>query len=117
MPRQQSEAQVAFIRQLLVALDPLISIRSTLTARSAQTFLLVAEKEGLSVSEYARRADMPVTTMSRTLLDMSECDSRFAEGTGLIESRENPENRREKIYTLTTKGRGVLATVLRAVKP
>lgn len=112
----RSEAQLALIRQTLNALDPFFRIRGTMTARSVQAFLLVAEKEGLSVSEYAKRADMPVTTMSRNLIDMSECDSRYDEGAGLIEGRDNPTNRREKIYHLTPKGRALLASLMKGPK-
>lgn len=113
---QRTEAQLAVIDQLRRSLSPFFRIRVTVTARSIHVFLLVAEKEGLSVSEYAKRADMPITTMSRTLLDMSERDSRFAEGDGLIESRDNPENRREKIYNLTVKGRALLGAIMKAIK-
>jgi hypothetical protein len=33
---------------------------------------MVAEDEGLSVQEYARRANMSMSTMSRNLLDICE---------------------------------------------
>lgn len=112
----RSEVQLALIRQTLTTLEPFFRIRGTMTARSIQSFLLVAEKEELSVSEYAKRADMPVTTMSRNLIDMTERDSRYDEGAGLIEGRDNPMNRREKIYNLTPKGRALLASITRGMK-
>lgn len=112
----RSEPQLALIRQLLNALDPFFRIRATMPMRSAQAFLLVAEKEGLSVTEYAKLADMPITTMSRNLIDMGERDSSYEEGAGLIERRENPTNRRENTYTLTAKGRALLASITRGAK-
>lgn len=112
----RSEGQLLLLRSLLGALDPFFRIRATFPARSIQAFLLVSEKEGLSVSEYAKRADMPITTMSRNLIDMSDRDSNYDEGLGLVEGNENPTNRREKIYNLTAKGRALLAHITKGVK-
>jgi DNA-binding MarR family transcriptional regulator len=110
----RSDTEAATIRQILALLDPLFSIRSTMPARTIQAFLLVAEKEGLSVGEYARRAGLSPTTMSRNLLDMGERDRNYEEGAGLIEGKENVLNRREKLYSLTPKGRALLASITKA---
>jgi DNA-binding MarR family transcriptional regulator len=82
-------------------------------ARQIQTFLLVAEKEGLSVADYAKKAGMSPTTMSRNLLDMGERDRNGEEGAGLVEGRDNILNRRERVYHLTPKGRALLASITR----
>ena len=112
----RSEAQLAFIHCLLGALGPLFTLKTSMPAKWIQVFLLVAEKEGLSVTEYAKRGDMAVTTMSRILIDMSERDSRYEDGPGLVEGQDNPMNRREKVYTLTPKGRALLAHITKGVK-
>lgn len=110
----RSAPQLASIRQTLALLDPFFAIRGAMPARCIQAFLLVAEKEGLSVGEYARRANLSPTTMSRNLLDMGERDRNYEDGAGLIESRENILNRREKLYSLTPKGRALLASITKA---
>ena len=110
----RSDEQLELIHHLLAALDPFSSLRPPMTARAVQVFLIVSEKEGLSVTEYAKRADIPITTMSRILIDMGDRDRNYEEGLGLVESRDNPMNRREKQYYLTQKGRALLASVTKA---
>lgn len=108
---ERTEAQLAVIRHMLAALDPFFRIRATMPARCIQAYLVVAEKEGLSIGEYAKRSGLSQTTMSKNLLDMSERDRNYEEGAGLVEGRENALNRREKVYSLTPKGRALLATI------
>ena len=102
------------IRSLLASVDPFLRIRPSMPARCIQAFFLVAEKEGLSVSEYADRAGLSVAMMSRTLLDMGERTRYYQEGAGLVEGKENVLNRREKLYHLTPKGRALLASLTKA---
>jgi DNA-binding MarR family transcriptional regulator len=109
---ERSNGEAAAITQILALLDPLFAIRATLPARAIQAFLLVAQKEGLSVGEYAKRAGLSPTSMSRNLLDMGERDRNFEEGAGLVEGKENVLNRREKLYSLTPKGRALLASIV-----
>jgi hypothetical protein len=108
---ERNGAQLGVIKQTLTLLEPFFSIRETMPARCIQAFLLVAEKEGLSVGEYAKRAGMSPTTMSRNLLDISERDRNYAQGPALVEGKENVLNRREKLYSLTPKGRVLLASI------
>ena len=107
----RSEEQLALINQLLHTLDPFFRIRGTMPARHVQAYLLVAQKEGQTVTELAKKADMPVTTMSRNLLDMGDRNRYFEEGAGLVEGQDNPLNRRERLYSLTPKGRALLASI------
>jgi DNA-binding MarR family transcriptional regulator len=109
--QNRSEAQLGVIGQLLSTLDPFFRIRGTMPLRHVQAYLLVAQKEGQTVTELAKKADMPVTTMSRNLLDMGERNRYFEEGAGLVEGEDNPLNRRERLYTLTHKGRALLASI------
>ena len=114
--RPATDAQIAVIRHMLAMLDPFFRIRDTMPARCIQAFLLVAEKEGLSVGEYAKRAGLSPTTMSRNLLDMGERDRNYEEGAGLVEGKENVLNRREKVHRLTPKGRALVASLTQQVK-
>ena len=107
----RSEPQLALIRQMLATHEPFFTLKGTVTARNIQAFLLVAQKESQSVSGYAKQAGISLSTMSRILLDLGERDRNFDDGLGLIEGFENPENRREKLYRLTYKGRALLARV------
>jgi DNA-binding MarR family transcriptional regulator len=108
---ERNEAQLGVIQLALRLLDPFFGFKATMPARCIQAFLLVAEKEGLSVGEYAKRAGISPTTMSRNLLDISERDRNYEEGPALVEGKENVLNRREKLYSLTPKGRALLASI------
>jgi DNA-binding MarR family transcriptional regulator len=107
----RTEPQLALIGQLLNVLDPFFRVRGTMPARHVQAYFLVAQKEGQTVTELAKKADMPVTTMSRILLDMGERTRYFEEGAGLVQGEDNPLNRRERLYSLTHKGRALLASI------
>jgi DNA-binding MarR family transcriptional regulator len=114
--QNRSEAQLNVIAQLLSTLDPFFRIRGTMPLRHVQAYLLVAQKEGQTVTELAKKADMPVTTMSRNLLDMGERNRYFEEGAGLVVGEDNPYNRRERLYRLSHKGRALLASITKGAK-
>lgn len=67
-------------------------------------FLLVSIEEGLSVLEYAERGKIPVSTMSRHLLDLGDRNRKGEPGMGLITSRANLLDNRRREYMLTAKG-------------
>ena len=113
---KRSEEALAVIKLMLAGLDPFFRLRPTIPARCVQAFFLVAEKEGLPIGEYAKRAGISATTMSRNLIDLGARDRNHEEGPGLVESHENIMNRRETCYRLTPKGRALLASITRAAK-
>jgi hypothetical protein len=65
--RRLPEEELSIVRNLLGALEPFFQLKGTLPTRCIQAFLLVAEDEGLSVSEYATRANMGMSTMSSSI--------------------------------------------------
>jgi DNA-binding MarR family transcriptional regulator len=110
------EAQRPLIRTMLTAIPLIRDIRPTMTVSACEAFWLVAQKEGLTVGDYAKQAGVAQTTMSRHLQDLGEYDRRHDEGAGLIESRINPMNRRERLHYLTAKGRALLAAINKRVQ-
>ena len=54
---------------------------------------------------------MSPSTMSRDLLDIGERDRYMEDGLGLVVGRDKPENRREKEYFLSPKGRAMARTL------
>jgi hypothetical protein len=71
MKRELPEEGISAVSSLLGALQPFFALKGTLPAR-CKAFLLVALQEGLSVSEYAERAGISMSTMSRNLLDIGD---------------------------------------------
>lgn len=101
-----------FSRRLLVALEPV----RDLPVNKLMTLLTVAHKQGLTVDDYAKRAGISPTTMSRHLLDLGEVDRKQEAGLGLVEGRVNVTNQRERVYELTAKGRALLTKVTGAIR-
>jgi DNA-binding MarR family transcriptional regulator len=109
-----SDAQA--VKSLLAAIEAFRAIRPTMPLQYVVAFLLVAMEEGLGVSDYAKRAGVSMSVMSRHLLDIGERNRHMEEGFGLIESRQNPmELRKNEIY-LTTKGRALLHRIIRQIE-
>jgi DNA-binding MarR family transcriptional regulator len=73
-----------------------------------EAFYLVAMEQGLSVEEYAARAERSISTMSRHLLDIGDRNRKMKPGLGLVTARANPLNRRRREYFLTPRGRALL---------
>ena len=76
--------------------------------------LLVVAKdpEGLSLTEIARRADISLTTASRYVAALGKQNRKREEGLNLVESYEDPMERRKKIIRLTIKGQATLKKIL-----
>ncbi|WP_038965411.1 hypothetical protein [Bradyrhizobium diazoefficiens] len=52
------------------AISVMLSIRCTMPLQYVMTFLQIAQEEGLSITALAARRELPVSTLSRHLLDL-----------------------------------------------
>jgi DNA-binding MarR family transcriptional regulator len=76
--------------------------------------MLIALDEGKSIGEYARKAGVTPSVMSRHILDLSDSTRRINDrGMELVVTKLNPENRREHVVYLTEKGKGLLSKITR----
>jgi DNA-binding MarR family transcriptional regulator len=100
---------------LLAALEPFRAANPTMTLQQLISFLLVAKEEGLTVSEYARRAGLAQGVMTRNLFDLGEYNRRKDPGLGLVEQRPDLQDRRAHLTYLTHKGRGAVGAYRRAL--
>src|ERR1035437_838044 len=101
------------VRNLLAALEPFRDLRATMPLQYVTAFLLVAMEEGLGVGDYAERAGVSVSVMSRHLLDIGDRNRHMEEGFGLLTYRSNPMELRKHEYMLTDKGRALAHKILR----
>jgi DNA-binding MarR family transcriptional regulator len=104
------------LKALLTALEPFRELKSTMPLQYVATFLLVATDEGKSVTEYANKAGLTQSVMTRHLLDMGEFNRYREEGFNLIEQVIDPMDRRSHLARLTVKGRGLVARLGRALE-
>lgn len=100
------------IRHLQSASEPFRSVRPPMLFEHVWTFLMVAVDEGRSVGEYAERAGVSNSVMSRHLLDLGIRNRPTDKGYGLIEHRPKPlELRKHEVY-LTAQGRALAETLI-----
>ena len=99
------------VKNLLGAVEPFRAIRKAMPLQYIQAFLLVAQEEGLGVNDYAKRAGVSMSTMSRHLLDIGERNRNMEKGFGLVTYRPNPMELRKHEYMLTDKGRALLRQI------
>lgn len=111
--RKLSDDERSAAKALLGSLEPFRALRATMPLQYVTAFLLVAEEEGLSVVDYARRAGVSISVMSRHLLDIGDRNRNMEEGFGLVTYRSNPMELRKHEYMLTDKGRALLHKCLR----
>lgn len=110
------DEDLAAVKGMLGAIEPFRALRATMPAQYVVSFLLVAEEEGLGVGDYAKRAGVSMSVMSRHLLDVGERDRKGGKGFGLVTYRSNPMELRKHEYMLTDKGRALLHKITRALK-
>jgi DNA-binding MarR family transcriptional regulator len=81
--------------------------------QQAMCLLFIAKaKEGTSLTELSRKVGIGLTTASRYVAALGHINRHREEGYNLIESREDPMERRKKIIRLTTKGEITLRNIL-----
>lgn len=114
--KPRPEGVTRAVRAAMGILDPFRELKGTMPAQYIYAFLLVAEEEGLGVVDYAKRADVSVSVMSRHLLDIGERNRHMDEGFGLVTFRSNPMELRRHEYYLTPKGEALLHKLERAIK-
>lgn len=115
-PNRQSDSDRDALRNLLGSLEPFRTIRGTMTLQCVASFLLVAEEERLCVGDYAKRAGISMSAMSRNLLAIGDRNRNRRQGFGLVTYRANPMKLRKREYFLTDKGRALRHKILRRIR-
>lgn len=97
------------IQALQAMVKRLREINSTLSVGALEMFLLVAMNEGASMTELLDKTGTKKPTGSRYLMDLSDKRRDGSRGYGLVSRDPDPSDYRRNQYTLTKKGRDVLA--------
>lgn len=112
-----SEDERDDLSKLLLALKPFFDIEHpVLPAAYIKAALLVATEEGLTVSDYAAKAGVSSTVMTRNLLDIGQINRKREEGLQLVEQVRDPLDLRKHRAKLTPQGRKMMHDVLRALR-
>ena len=106
----------AYIEGLLLALEPFLEIRHTMPLQYVTSFLRVALEEGEGVTEYAKKADVSKTVMTRHLLDIGERDREGHEGFGLVLQKRDPQDLRINRTYVAPKGAAKMRKAISALR-
>lgn len=76
----------------------------------AQVFLMIARAgdEGVSLTDIADKANLGLSSVSRHVAALGKINRHHEEGLGLVQTHEDPMERRRRLCTLTPKGRAFL---------
>lgn len=100
------------LREIQRLLEMISAIQPEMPLQQARCLFIVAEsEEGLSLSDIAKKAGIGLATASRYIGALGKVNRRREEGLQLIESFEDPMERRKKIIRLTTKGRAAVRRI------
>ena len=81
----------------------------------ALVLLLVAQAgdEGISLTDIASMANLGLSTVSRHVAHLGKINRHHEEGLNLIQTHEDPMERRRRLVTLTGKGRAFMNQLLK----
>ena len=105
----------AIFKSMLNAHKPFRKLREDMPLQYVSSFLIVASEEGFNVTEYAKRAGVSQSLMSRHLADLGSVNRHHDEGMGLVETYDDLMDRRNKLIRLTAKGKKVAREVCEAL--
>ena len=84
-------------------------IEAEMPLQQLHCLLVIAQaEEGLSLTEIAQKVGIGLATASRYVAALGKQNRHREEGLLLVESFEDPMERRKKIIRLTTKGKAAL---------
>jgi DNA-binding MarR family transcriptional regulator len=99
------------LASFLKALKPFRTLRETMPLQYVLSFLLVAMDENQNVTEYAKRAGISQSLMTRHLADLSMVNRYHEEGFGLVEGYDDIMDRRNRLIRLTAKGQRIVGQI------
>jgi DNA-binding MarR family transcriptional regulator len=106
----------AVLQNTMRSLEPFKNLRDTMPLQYVTAFLHVAAEEGLNVTEYARRAGVTPSLMTRHLADLGTTNRYHEAGFGLVEQFDDVMDRRNRLIRLSAKGKGIVGQIVRAHK-
>lgn len=99
--------QMDSLSRLDGALDFLRQMDANITIQGWRVFLAIVRTPGISQSALEDTVGISQSSISRHVLTLGKYAAFNVPGLGLIETEENPQNRREKLCNLTVKGKRV----------
>lgn len=113
--RTLSDEEIAAARALYLALKNFTDLRPTMPLQYVMTYLQVCMDEGKGVLEYAQRAEVPPTVMTRHLLDIGDRNRTGQEGFGLVTQERDRTDLRRHHARITPVGKSMIQRMRQAL--
>lgn len=97
------------IDTLLESLEAFRALDPDMPIQYATSFLYICRYEGLSIKELMDLIGLVQSSTSRNVAALAEWQKFEKPGLGLVQTTEDPKDRRKKTIELTEKGKEVLA--------
>ena len=111
-----TKEEIAAARALYLALKNFTTERKTMPLQYVMTFLQVCMDEGKGVMEYAERAEVPPTVMTRHLLDIGDLNRAREQGFGLVTQERDVNDLRRHRARVTPKGKALMHRMMEALR-
>jgi len=105
------------LRRLIAAIDEVRSLYTDVPSTTIVAFLIVASTPGINSQHLRKRLGVSQSATSRHLALLSEFSWNNQPGMDLVETVEDPEDRRNKIAFLTEKGKALAIKVSTLIRP
>lgn len=93
--------------KMVRAIEAFRQLNKDMLANEMMAFLLVAERNGISMTELQDVLDLSKAATSRNVNFLSQHGANSRDGLKLVITTENPENRRQKLVHLTPRGKAL----------
>ena len=104
---------------LIKIIEEMRKFDDQMESQAIAVFFIVCLNEGadgVSMQDIAKRLDLAQSSVSRNVFKLSVVNRHRERGVGLLESYEDPMERRRKLVKVTAKGKRVWDTLTNLVK-
>ena len=104
---------------LLKIIEEMRKFDNQIEAQAIAVFFFVAthsKTEGIAMQTISEQLDMAQSSVSRNCYKLADVNRHKKTGIGLVQTFEDPMERRRKLVSLTAKGKRVYNTLLEWVK-
>ncbi|MCK1531164.1 winged helix-turn-helix transcriptional regulator [Bradyrhizobium sp. 182] len=117
MSRSPRPATTGALRRTLNFVGELRKLAPLLPMQTATCLLIIAREPGITMQRLAKKAGLAQSSCSRNVAMLSRWEAFGKPGLDLVETCEDPRERRRKVIYLTAKGRTKVQSIVSKLDP